>query len=103
MTEREEETDGLKSPRAGAGRTGGARNHHPTLKPIALCTWLATLIKPPTPDAVLLVPFAGAGSEMIGALLAGWPCVLGIEGTPEYVTIAEARIAAWAPIAERIS
>ena len=97
MTEREEDTQGLESPRAGAGRTGGAHNHHPTLKPIALCQWEATMIKPPTKDACLLVPYSGAGSEVIGALLAGWPSVVGIEMDPDYVKIAMARIASWVP------
>jgi site-specific DNA-methyltransferase (adenine-specific) len=88
-------TAGLDNPRAGAGRTGGARNHHPTLKPIALTTWLARLVMPPTDNAVLLVPFAGSGSEMIGALKAGWPGVVGIEREREYVEIARARLRHW--------
>lgn len=102
MTDRGDESQGLDSPRAGAGRTGGARNHHPTLKPIALTEYLARLIKPPTSDAVLLVPFAGAGSEVSGALKAGWPAVLGIEREAEYVTIAEARIPAHVPDAVKV-
>jgi hypothetical protein len=96
---REEGSAGLSCPRAGAGRTSGARNHHPTLKPIALTRWLASLIKPPTEGATLLVPYSGAGSEMIGALQAGWPCVFGIEGDADYVEIAHARIAAWSKVA----
>ena len=45
---RAEDSPGINNARAGAGRTGeGVRNHHPTLKPIALTTWLATLILPP--------------------------------------------------------
>jgi DNA modification methylase len=95
MTERVDGQAGLDNPRAGAGRTGGARNHHPTLKPLSLARWLARLIMPPTPDAQLLIPYSGAGSEMIGALQAGWPVVFGIEGEADYVQIAEARIAAW--------
>ncbi len=95
VTEREDETAGLASPRAGAGATGAARNHHPTLKPIALTRWLASLIKPPTEGATLLVPYSGAGSEMIGALQAGWPLVLGIEGEADYIEIAHARANAW--------
>lgn len=93
--DREEGSAGLDSPRAGAGRSNGARNSHPTLKPLALARWLATLIKPPSPTATLLVPFSGAGSEIIGALEAGWPMVFGIEGEQEYIDIAHARIAAW--------
>jgi site-specific DNA-methyltransferase (adenine-specific) len=94
-TERDDGSEGLASPRAGAGRPGGARNHHPTLKPIALTRWLASLIKPPTENATLLVPYSGAGSEMIGALHAGWPLVFGIENDADYVRIAHARLSAW--------
>lgn len=98
---REDGSAGLDNPRAGAGRTGGARNVHPTLKPISLTTWLARLICPPRrPDGsggVILVPFAGAGSEMIGCLKAGWSGVFGIEREAEYVTIAKARLAHWCP------
>ena len=74
-----------------------ARNHHPTVKPIALDEYLARLILPPKRDTPrrLLVPFSGSGSEIIGALLAGWDEVVGIELSPEYVEIAEARIAHW--------
>lgn len=99
VTEREDGSVGLDNPRAGAGRTGGARNHHPTLKPMSLTTYLARLIMPPVPG-VILVPFAGAGSEMIGALKAGWPAVFGIEREAEYLEIARARLAHWCPEAE---
>jgi len=69
-------------------------NHHPTVKPLSLTKYLATLIKPPT-GGRLLVPFSGSGSEMIGALQAGWEYVEGVELTEEYIPIAEARIAYW--------
>lgn len=95
MTLREDDSPGAAHPRAGARGSGGAHNHHPTLKPIALTRWLATLIKPPTKDATLLIPYSGAGSEMIGALQAGWPLVFGIEAEAAYIEIAHARIAAW--------
>lgn len=95
MTDSNADDARLASPRTGAGRGGGARNHHPTLKPVALTKWLARLLLPPTPGAQLLVPYSGAGSEMIGALEAGWPMVFGIEGEQAYIDIAHARIAAW--------
>ena len=89
---------GLNNPRAGAGRSASeTHNHHPTLKPIALTTYLARLLLPPpreTPRCIL-VPFAGTGSEMIGACLAGWDEVVGIECNAEYLTIAQARLAHW--------
>lgn len=79
---------------------GGIDCHHPTLKPIALTTYLARLLLPPAhvkPKPVprrLLIPFSGAGSEIIGALLAGWDEVWGIEQDPEYIADAKARISA---------
>lgn len=94
-TDREDGSAALDCPRSGAGRSSGARNHHPTLKPISLTTWLARLILPPRPDATLLVPYSGAGSEIIGALRAGWGAVFGIEAEADYVAIAHARIEAW--------
>lgn len=74
------------------------RNVHPTLKPIALTKWLATLLLPPVRYGPrrIMVPFAGVGSEMIGALQAGWEDVVGIELGAEYVAIAERRIKYWA-------
>jgi len=71
-------------------------NVHPTLKPIKLTTHLATLLLPPPAyKPRLLVPFAGAGSEMIGAILAGWHEVIGLEREAEYIEIAEKRLAYW--------
>ena len=87
---------GASSPRAGAGRTGLVSNIHPTLKAIELTRWLATmLLPPPRADGQprrILVPFSGAGSEMIGCLQAGWDEVIGIEGEANYIEIAKSRI-----------
>jgi len=73
------------------------RNHHPTVKPLALTEYLARLILPPEQDEPrrLFVPFAGSGSEMIGAHKAGWDEVIGVELEREYVEIARARLAHW--------
>ncbi len=70
------------------------KNFHSTVKPLSLTKYLATLIKPPT-GGRLLVPFSGSGSEMIGALQAGWEYVEGVELTEEYIPIAKARIEYW--------
>lgn len=78
----------------GLDRNRPVANHHPTVKPLSLTKYLATLIKPPT-GGRLLVPFSGSGSEMIGALQAGWEYVEGVELTKEYIPIAEARIKYW--------
>lgn len=82
----------------------GTRNPHPTVKPIALCLWLARLLSPPPEYAPrrLLVPFAGSGSEICAALLSGgFEEIVGIEMEAEYVEIAEARLRFWAGWSER--
>lgn len=75
------------------------RCNHPTMKPISLNQWLATLLLPPNMYAPrnLLVPFSGVGSEMIGGVLAGWDRILGIEKDTEngYVDIAYKRLEYW--------
>lgn len=74
------------------------RNVHPTCKPISLTQHLATLLLPPEAYAPrrLFVPFSGSGSEMIGALLAGWEHIQGVELNEEYAQIARARLVHWA-------
>jgi site-specific DNA-methyltransferase (adenine-specific) len=78
-------------------RQGLAKNGHSTLKPIDLCRYYARmLLPPPRKDGKprrLLVPYSGAGSEMIGALQAGWDEVVGIELVPKHAEWARARIA----------
>jgi site-specific DNA-methyltransferase (adenine-specific) len=78
----------------GSNRSRQVKNNHPTVKPLALCQWLATLLLPPAAYAPrrLLVPFSGSGSEMIGGLQAGWDLVMGIEKEAEYVELTQARI-----------
>jgi DNA modification methylase len=88
-TGRTDGSAGLNNPRAGAGRGGGARNHHETVKPIALMRWLVRLITPP--GGVVLDPFMGSGTTGIAALEEGFG-FLGIEREAEYLEIAKARI-----------
>ena len=90
-TDREDDTDGLKSPRAGAGRTGGARNIHPTVKSVALMRYLVRLVTPM--GGVVLDPFLGSGSTGMAAMLEGVDFI-GIEREEEYLHIAKARIEA---------
>lgn len=92
--------DGRDTPIDNAYQRGETkrRNTHPTVKPIQLITWLATLLLPPPLDVPrrVLVPFAGSGSEMIGCQFAGWDEVVGIEREAEYCAINEARRRWWA-------
>ena len=88
-TDRQDGSAGLESPRAGASRTHGARNHHPTVKPVALMRWLVRLVT--SPGGLVLDPFTGSGTT-------GLACIkeqcrfLGIEREAEYVAIANARL-----------
>jgi site-specific DNA-methyltransferase (adenine-specific) len=94
-TRRKEGSAGSKNAAAGAGGEN-CRNIHPTVKPIALARYLARLILPPIPNARMLTPFSGSGSEVIGALQAGWSHVDGIDSWDVAVRISRARIAHWA-------
>ena len=86
---RAEGSAGLNCPSAGAGRTGGGRNTHPTVKPTDLMRYLCRLVTPP--GGVVLDPFAGSGSTGKAALLEGFQFI-GIEREQEYIEIASARI-----------
>jgi site-specific DNA-methyltransferase (adenine-specific) len=72
-------------------RNTKAKNHHPTVKPIELMRYLVRLTKTPT-GGVVLDPFMGSGTTGIACVLEGREFI-GIEREPEYVEIAEKRIA----------
>ncbi len=82
-----------KGERPESSQSGPRRNHHPTVKPINLMRWLGRLVCPP--GGLVLDPFTGSGSTGCAAVLEGFDFI-GIEREPEYVAIAEARIAFWA-------
>lgn len=86
---------GTQSPRAGAGRTGGAKNIHPTVKPVELMRWLVRLVTPP--GGTVLDPFTGSGTTGMACAYEGVPFI-GVEREAEYVAIAERRIAACLPL-----
>jgi len=67
------------------------KNNHPTLKPISLIHKILNLFKTPNPQRILY-PFAGAGSEIIGGIKAGFDNWDGCELNQDYVDIANARI-----------
>lgn len=93
LTNRKEGSAGLKNPRAGAGAKSGARNVHPTKKPIALMDYLIRLITPP--GGIVLDPFAGSGTTGVAALLGGFSFIGceqgGGEGNP-YLPVLVGRI-----------
>lgn len=69
----------------------GEGNNHPTVKPLALMQWLVKLVAPP--GGLVLDPFVGSGTTGVAAKAEGFQ-FLGIEQDANYVTIANARIAA---------
>jgi site-specific DNA-methyltransferase (adenine-specific) len=78
----------------------GQRNNHCTVKPTPLMQYLCRLITPP--GGIILDPFTGSGSTGKAAVLEGFQFI-GIEMEPEYVAIANARIAAAAARSEKAS
>lgn len=75
------------------GMSGGgdrpAKNHHPTVKPVALMRYLCRLVTPP--GGLVLDPFMGSGSTGIAARLESFRFI-GIEKDAEYFEIAKRRI-----------
>lgn len=90
-TDRNEGEAALACPRTGAGRTGGARNGHPTVKPVSLMTYLVRLVCPP--GGLVLDPFAGSGSTGMACAVEGFNFI-GIEREAEYVELARLRVGA---------
>lgn len=76
-----------------------AQNHHPTVKPTELMTWLVKLVTPP--GGTVLDPFMGSGSTGRGAALGGFDFI-GIEMDAEYLEIARGRIQVVAPPFEAV-
>lgn len=88
---------GIKSPRAGAGRKRATlKNHHPTVKPVRLMSWLCRLVGG-QPGSLILDPFCGSGTTGIAAVGAGFDFI-GFEISTEYAEIAAARIVGHAPL-----
>ncbi|HID4048092.1 TPA: DNA-methyltransferase [Pluralibacter gergoviae] len=87
---RKEGSAGLNDPRAGAGRTKGAKNNHPTVKPIDLMKYLCRMVT--RKGGTVLDPWIGSGSTGRAAIEEGFQFI-GIDTDPDYVTIASARLA----------
>ncbi len=102
-SERNEGCEGLAE-REGAGsyefradgsldgkQTQAKKNHHPTVKPLALMEYLCKLTSTPT-GGLVLDPFAGSGTTLLAAYNTGCDYI-GIERDPDYVKIIKARLA----------
>jgi len=66
------------------------KNTHPTVKPLALMSYLIKLVTMPERN-LILDPFAGSGSTLVACKLAGIPAV-GIELDKEYCEIIANRL-----------
>ena len=97
-TGRVDGSDGLKSPRAGAGRNGGRRNDHPTVKSDELMRYLCRLVTPP--NGICLDMFMGSGSTGKACSAEGFRFI-GVELDAHYCEIARARIEAENPLFNR--
>jgi site-specific DNA-methyltransferase (adenine-specific) len=72
-----------------ADRFSEAGNDHPTVKPVALMSWLLTLVTPPR--GVVLDPFSGSGSTLKAAKALSIRAI-GIEIEERYCEIAARRL-----------
>jgi DNA modification methylase len=72
-----------------AERHAAGVNPHPTVKPVALLSWMVRLVTPP--GGVVFDPFAGSGTTLVAAVLEGFAAV-GVELDAEYVPVIEARV-----------
>lgn len=82
---------GMANPRD-TGNYAHRANHHPTVKPLKLMRYLVRLVTPP--GGIVLDPFMGSGSTGCAVVQEGMQFI-GIDLNPEYVEIAEKRIAYW--------
>lgn len=93
MTDREDNAPGTVNPRAGAGKLGGARNCHPTVKPVDLLRWLVRLVTPR--GGIVVDPFMGSGSCGVACIAEGRRYIgTDINDSDEepYVSISRARL-----------
>ena len=97
-SERNAGLDTLETVVAGdmTGRSNGSmgsitmnKNHHPTVKPLALMRYLVKLVTPI--NGTVLDPFAGSGSTLVACVLEGFKSV-GIEITADYLPIINGRV-----------
>lgn len=94
-TGRKDGSAGVSNPRAGAGRTGGSRNRHPTTKSIDLMRWIVRLVTPP--GGVVLDMFNGSGTTGCACALERFRYI-GCDLGKEHVEDSRERIAFWANV-----
>lgn len=80
--------DGSMLTGSGNVRNNMAKNHHPTVKPLKLMSYIITLTT--RPGDTVLDPFVGSGTTVVAAKQLNRKGI-GIEREPEYAEIAQAR------------
>lgn len=83
--------DVIKVPALAGGAGKKERVDHPTQKPLTLCDTLIKAALNKTGDTLLVVPFAGSGSECVSAKK-NHVKFIGFEINNEYITIANQRL-----------
>ncbi len=93
LEEKQYSHDGRETPIENAYQRNDSlpKNHHPTVKPIALMKYLVKLVTPP--NWIVFDPFTWSWSTLIGAKEL-WYSFIWCEMSEEYVKIAEARLSA---------
>lgn len=84
--------DVIKIPALAGGAGRNERVDHPTQKPLALCERLLLSCQQGGEGGLVVVPFAGSGSECVAAKRLGLPFV-GIELNEVYVALCKKRLA----------
>jgi site-specific DNA-methyltransferase (adenine-specific) len=83
--------DVIKVPALAGGAGKKERVDHPTQKPLALCETLLKACRCHDGDTILVVPFAGSGSECLAAAKLGIR-YLGFEINSDYVELCKTRL-----------
>jgi site-specific DNA-methyltransferase (adenine-specific) len=82
---------------SGNERNNTSKNHHPTVKPVALIAYLIKLVTPK--GGITLDPFGGSGTHAVACIENNFNYII-IEKELEHIPIIEARIKAATPIEE---
>tara|TARA_B100000282_G_scaffold74423_1_gene50979 strand:- start:12389 stop:13624 length:1236 start_codon:yes stop_codon:yes gene_type:complete len=90
VSNRKEGSRGMNNPAAGR-RGGHYKNTHPTVKPLDLMRYLATMVKMPNDKSLILDPFCGSGTTVLACKSLGMKAH-GFEREEEFVAIARSRI-----------
>ncbi len=90
----------IREPYLAGRRFSKEKVDHPTQKPLPLSLRITSHFS--KPDELVVVPFAGSGSECLAAAMAGRHFI-GFELNPDYVALAEKRLKDWRERPEQLT